>query len=134
MVRQHHATGTDPDAAGHRGDLPDHEIGRRARHRSEIVVLGQPVADIAQRIRMARQIDAVAQRRGGLGAGRDDGEVEDRERNHEINLVRQIGPTKGRGAQIRRASVSGADNYLPKVGWDIKIRYIAYYMLPTIDW
>ena len=29
-------------------------------------MLGQPVADIAQRIGMARQIDAVAQRRGGL--------------------------------------------------------------------
>ena len=33
---------------------------------------------------MARQIDAVAQRRGGLGAGGDDGKVEDGERNHGV--------------------------------------------------
>ena len=42
-------------------------------------MFGQPVADIAERVGMARQIDAVAQRRGRLGAGGDDGEVEDRE-------------------------------------------------------
>ena len=78
MVRQHHAAGADPDVAGHRGDLPDHDIGRRARDRSEIVMFGQPVADIAERVGVARQIDAVAQRRGGLGAGGDDREVEDR--------------------------------------------------------
>ena len=77
MVRQHHAAGADPDVLRHRGDLPDHQVGRGARHRREVVMLGQPVADIAQRIGMARQIDAVAQRRGGLGAGGDDGEVED---------------------------------------------------------
>ena len=40
-------------------------------------MLGEPVADIAEPIDMARQIDAVAQRRGGLCACGDDGEVED---------------------------------------------------------
>jgi hypothetical protein len=40
-------------------------------------MLGQPVADIAEFIDMARQIDAVAQRRGGPGAGGDDREGED---------------------------------------------------------
>ena len=69
---------------GHRGDLADHDVGRRARHRCEIMVFGQPVADIAQRIGVARQIDAVAQRRGGLGAGGDDGKVEDGKRNHGV--------------------------------------------------
>ena len=61
----------------HRRDLPDHQVGRGARHRGEIVVLGKPVADIAEAIDMARQIDAVAQRGGGSGACGDDGEVED---------------------------------------------------------
>jgi hypothetical protein len=46
------------------------------------MMFGQPIADIAERVRVARQIDAVAQRRGGPGAGGDDGEVEDGERNH----------------------------------------------------
>src|SRR6202011_1802809 len=93
----------------------------------------QPVADITQRVRVTRQIDTVAQRRGGLGAGRDDGKVEDREGNHGINLVRQIGPTKGLGAQIRRASVSGDDKYLPNGEWDTKMCYAAYYVPPTLE-
>src|SRR5674476_246184 len=36
MVGQHHAAGADPDPAGHRGNLPDHEVGRRARDRCQI--------------------------------------------------------------------------------------------------
>ena len=46
-------------------------------------MLGKPVADIAEPIDMARQIDAVAQRRGGLGCSGDDGKVEDGEREHD---------------------------------------------------
>ena len=77
MVGQHHAAGADPDVLRHRRDLPDHHVGRGARDRGEVVMLGEPVADIAEPIDMARQVDAVAQRRGRLGAGGDDGEVED---------------------------------------------------------
>lgn len=40
-------------------------------------MLGEPVADIAEPIDMLRQIDAVAQRRGGFCACGDDGEVKD---------------------------------------------------------
>ena len=117
MVRQHHAAGADPDAAGHRGDLPDHEVGRRARHRGEVVMFGQPVAGIAERIGVARQIDAVAQRRGGLGAGGDDGEVEDGERNHGAKLVRHFQADKGpcRADQARAGepgrAPTGADEW-----------------------
>ena len=82
MVGQHHAAGADADVLRHRRDLPDHQVGRGARDRGEVVMLGEPVADIAKPIGMARQIDAVAQRRGGLGAGGDDGEVENGERDH----------------------------------------------------
>ena len=64
MVRQHHPAGADADLAGHRRDLPDHEVGRGACDRREIMMFGQPVADIAKPIGMARQVDAVAQRRG----------------------------------------------------------------------
>src|SRR6266404_5331000 len=66
-------------------------------------MLGEPIADVAELIRVARQIDAVAQRRRGFGAGGDDGQVEDGERNHRPYLVHGIRPTKGFGTQIRRA-------------------------------
>ena len=72
-------------------------------------MFGQPVADIAEAIGMARQIDAVAQRRGGFCACGDDREVEDRERNYGGKLVCIVGCTKGLGAQIRRASAGTGD-------------------------
>ena len=64
------------------------------------MMFGQPITQVAQRIGVARQVDAVAQRRGGFGAGGDDREVEDRERNHGNKLVRQSGRTKGPDPQI----------------------------------
>src|SRR6267143_2011760 len=73
-------------------------------------MLRQPVADVAQRVSVAHQIDAVAQRRGGLGARGDDGEVEDRERNHGNKLVRYSRPTKAPLTQIRRASATTRDD------------------------
>src|SRR5258708_33603831 len=109
MVGQHHAAGSDPDAAGHRGDLPDHQVGRGARDGCKIVVLGQPVADVAERVRVARKVDAVAQRRGRLGAGGDDGKVEDREWNHGNKLMRYLRPTKAPAAQIRGAWVTAGE-------------------------
>jgi hypothetical protein len=77
MVGQHHATGADADIFRYRGDLPDHQIGRRARDGGEVVMLGEPIPDVAEPIDMARQIDAVAQGRSGFGACGDDGKVED---------------------------------------------------------
>ncbi|MGY3462065.1 hypothetical protein ACVWW5_007515 [Bradyrhizobium sp. LM3.4] len=82
VVGQHHAAGADADVLRHRRDLPDHHVGRWARDGGEVVMLGEPIADIAEPVDMTRQIDAVAQRRGGLCACCDDGEVEDRERDH----------------------------------------------------
>ena len=87
MVRQHHATGADAEVFGDRRDLPDHHVGRGARHRSEVMMLGEPVADIAELVDMARQVDAVAQRGRGPGFGGDDGEVEDGKRDHGCKLI-----------------------------------------------
>ncbi|MGY3424904.1 hypothetical protein ACVWZW_005379 [Bradyrhizobium sp. F1.13.4] len=77
VIGQHHAAGADADVLRHRRDLPDHHVGRWTRDRGEVVMLGEPVADIAEPVDMARQVDAVAQRRGGHCACCDDGEVED---------------------------------------------------------
>ena len=119
MVGQHHAAGADADVLRHRGDLPDHQVRRGARDGSKVVMLGEPIADIAEPIDMARQIDAVAQRRGGFGAGGDDGEVEDGKRDHGDKLVRRV-----RGAQRPRRRRSGArregtaEGWQPDTEWD----------------
>ncbi len=77
VIGQHHPAGADTEVLRHRRDLPDHHVGRRARDGGEVVMFGEPVAGIAEPIDVARQIDAVAQRRRRLGAGGDHGEVED---------------------------------------------------------
>src|SRR5215475_14069706 len=104
MVRQHHATRADANVLRDRGDLPDHHVGRRARDGRKIVMLGEPVADIAEPVDMARQIDAVAQRGGRRRGGGDDGEVEDGERYHGPKLMHGSGPTMG---AVGRAGLTG---------------------------
>ena len=74
---------------------------------------------------MARQIDAVAQRRRRLGAGGDDGEIEDGKRDHGGNLMRAVGATKARAAQIRRAPAMPAYRWL-RGKWD---EYIDHYYI-----
>ena len=82
MVRQHDAARADPHARRHRSDLPDHEVGRRARDRRQVVMLGKPVTRIAEPVGKLRQIEAVAQR-GGTRAGRGHKrQVENRKREH----------------------------------------------------
>ena len=62
VVRQHHAAGADAQVLGRRRDLPDHDVGRRARDVRHVVMLGDPVAGVAQPVGEAGEIDAVAQR------------------------------------------------------------------------
>src|SRR5882672_8613205 len=71
-------------------------------------MLGQPIADITECIGVTRQIDTVAQRRGGFCACRDDRQVQNGERKHGLKLVRDVRRTKGLIAQIRRASAAPA--------------------------
>ena len=44
MVRQHDAARADADALGRGGDLADHDLGRRACDRGQVVMLRHPVA------------------------------------------------------------------------------------------
>ncbi len=101
MVGQHHAAGADAEVFGDRRDLPDHHVGRGARHGSEVVMLGEPVADIAEPIDIACQIDAVAQRGRRPGFGGNDGEVEDGKRDHGRKLIAVGGRAMGIIVQSR---------------------------------
>src|SRR5215204_4869003 len=82
VVRQHHAAGADADALRRRRDLADHDLGRRVRDRWQVVVLGEPVAGVAERVGVAGEIEAVAQGRARRRARGHEGEVEDRQRRH----------------------------------------------------
>jgi hypothetical protein len=67
VVGQHHATAPDPRARRARRDLGDQHLGRRAREHRAAVVLGDPVAVVAELVRQLGEVERVAQR---VGAGR----------------------------------------------------------------
>ena len=78
----HDATAADADVARARGDGPDQRLGAAAREHRRAVVLGYPVAGVAELVGEHRQVERVAQRVGAghpLGDGRL---VEDAEGRH----------------------------------------------------
>src|SRR3954468_3428541 len=79
VVREHHAAAADAYALGRRGDRPDEDLGARAGERRPAVVLGDPVAVVAEGVGQPREVDRVAQRPGSGRSLRDGGLVEDGE-------------------------------------------------------
>ena len=71
MVGKHHAARADADARGDGGDLADHDLGRGACDRRQVVMLGHPVAGEAELVCEAGEVERVAQRDGAGGAGGD---------------------------------------------------------------
>jgi hypothetical protein len=65
-VRQHHAAAADPEARGDRRDLADHDFRAGAGQAGGAVVLGDPVAVVAEAVGQAGEVQGVAQ---GVAAG-----------------------------------------------------------------
>ena len=83
VVGQHDAACSDPDRLGRSGDVPDQHAGRRTADPAHIVVLGQPVAVIAQFFGAAGLVAHQAERFCRVAVLADRGEIEDRERYHQ---------------------------------------------------
>ena len=79
VVREHHPAAADADPLGGRGDRPDQGLGARPGEHRPAVVLGHPVAVVAEPVRELREVDRVAQRLRARGALGDGGLVEHRE-------------------------------------------------------
>ena len=77
VVRQHDPAGTDADRRGARGEVADDDGRRGARDARHVVVLGDPVARVAEPLGVAGEVEAVAERVAGRRAERDRREVED---------------------------------------------------------
>ena len=74
VVRQHDAAGAEADAACAMGDMGQGDGGGGAGDPWHVVVLGHPVARIAQRLGMAGEVGGIAQRLAGVatfGHGRE---------------------------------------------------------------
>ena len=79
VVRQHHAAGADLHALGQARDAGDQHLGRRAGERLAAVMLGQPVAMIAEPVAELRQLERLAHRVGRRAALADRRLVENAE-------------------------------------------------------
>ncbi len=92
VVRQHDPARPDPDRRRARREIPGDDSGRGARDRLHVVVLGDPVALVAEPLGVSREIEAVAQRVAGGRSARDRSEVEDGEgnRSHRADVTRRI--------------------------------------------
>ena len=82
VVRQHDAAGADADMAGPGRDMGERHGGRRAGDARQIVMLGHPIAPVAQRLDMAREVERVAQRLAGIAALDDRRQIENGKRDH----------------------------------------------------
>ena len=65
-----------------RRNLPDHDFGRGTGDVREIMVLGDPVALVAEPVGKPRQIERIAQRHRARRGGGDGRQVEDGKRGH----------------------------------------------------
>ena len=86
MVREHHATRANAYLARHPRDVADYHRRRGTGDTGHIVVLGKPVALIAAVFSTLRQVHRVAKGLRRIAARENWGEIEHRERNHEVKL------------------------------------------------
>ena len=76
VVRQHHAAAAHANRLRGRRDRADEHLRRRACQRRRGVVLRQPVALVAERLRVAGEVDGVRERLSARGALGDRGLVQ----------------------------------------------------------
>jgi hypothetical protein len=106
MVGQHDAAGTDADALCATRHVADQHGGGRAGDARHVVVFGQPVAAVAQRIGVLGQFQHVGEGGGGVTALADRGQVKDRQRDHQAVFRHRIPHAWGRPAP-RPVTVAG---------------------------
>src|SRR3546814_6359258 len=82
MVRQHDPRRPDANAIGRLPDMREHDRGRGARDPRHAVMLGNPVAFIAERLGMAGEI-------GGVGEGLRD-RAKSEEHTSELQSLMRI--------------------------------------------
>ena len=104
VVREHHAAAADADPARGRGDRPDQHLGRRAGEHRAAVVLGDPVAVVAELVGEPGEVERVAQRVGPRRARADRGLVQDAQAHRQDDREhRRVSRTGKPGIAVRMA-------------------------------
>ena len=86
MIGQHHPARADPDGRGSRPDERQRDRGRGARDPRHRMMLGHPVARIAQRLAVLRKLQRAPKRPAGIPALDDRGKVENRQFDHRPQI------------------------------------------------
>src|SRR6185437_10541159 len=103
-----HRAGTEPDGRGGGRGEGERDGRRGARDAGVEVVLGEPVAGVAETFGLPREVDAVAQRLGGVGPGGDRDQVEDGQRGacHKVTPSQPVVATGETAAPGRPSGAS----------------------------
>ena len=104
VVRQHHAARADAERGGRARQVGDQHRRRRAGDAGHVVVLGNPVAQVAEPLDVAGEVDRVAQRLADGRSGRDRREIENRDAG---------GAGTDHAASIATANAAAADPRSP---------------------
>jgi hypothetical protein len=96
-VLEHDATGADADGGGGGRDAGDEDLGGGAGEAGGIVVLGEPVAGVAETLGELGEFDGFLERVAGGAAGADRGLIEDAKKQWPRPLTPSLtqGPALG---------------------------------------
>src|SRR5215203_6659276 len=90
VVGEHDPPCANPDPLRYASDLPDHDLRSRAGDARQVVVLGQPVAFVAELVSEPSKLERVAERLGAVRARTDRRDVQDGEPEiHVMQLLRR---------------------------------------------
>ncbi len=87
MVGQHHPARTQPQLRSVRGQVRDQHRRTRGGHRRHVVVLGEPVAGVAQPVSRLRQMSRCRQGIGRCLVGTYRDEIKDRKPHDSVNVT-----------------------------------------------
>ena len=88
VVGQHDAARADADRRGSRRDMGDDHRGRRAGDARHVVMLGEPVALVAEALGVAGEVERVPERLRDIAAFGDRRQVENGKRSHGSCLAK----------------------------------------------
>ena len=88
VVGEHHTAGADPQGGRGVGQVGDQDRRGGAGDAGHVVVLGHPVAGVAESLDVLRQLDRVGERLGGSGARGHGCQIEDGQRDARGNRLR----------------------------------------------
>ena len=100
VMRQHHAAAADPHPLGDAAEPRDEDFRRGPGEAFRGMMLGDPIAVIAEPVAKLRQLDRLGDRLGGRAAAADRRLIEDGKADHAASLAQPGAAREGHGTMV----------------------------------